>query len=173
MLQFQHLGENIMIDARTIQSDITEIERLYNDTQTELRHAVYYSKLALMEICGWLEEAMDIIIKDYSVAKLVNSKEVEKNITSQTYGFDYDQHFRKMLMKLIGLRNLASIEKNLEKDILILKSKLGSLWKRRKQAAHSSIGGVTLTLDAPARINADLTIVVEILKKMESEINKY
>ena len=72
--------------------------------------ALLFSKLATLELCGWIEVSMDDIVLRHSRRTLrepVNRAFCEKRIVKPIYGFDYDIHFRKMLMGLIGLEGVA------------------------------------------------------------------
>ena len=52
--------------------NLNELDKLYNGAKNKEndKQAIYYSKLALLELCGWIEESMDDIIRRYSNPKL-------------------------------------------------------------------------------------------------------
>lgn len=161
-----------MISATDITNTIDELDVLFNANPAQ---ATYYSKLALLELCGWLELTMDCIIEDCSTTKLTAAssiKFVKDNVIGTTYGFHYDQHFRPMLMKMIGLIKLEQIEAGLSTtgDFNKLESTLGILNQARKRAAHTNIYGTTLTYEAPSRIKFYLTTLFPILQQYEAQL---
>jgi len=161
-----------VIDAADITNTIDELEQLYNSNPAQSN---YFSKLALLELCGWLELSMDCIITDCSVVRLTvqsNKDHIENTVVGRTYGFHYDQHFRPMLMKLVGLIKLEQIERVLitSGELSILESQLGSLYQIRKRAAHTNINGVTLTYEAPSVIKRYLVTLYPILQKFETAL---
>ncbi len=161
-----------MISATDITNTIGELDVLFNANPAQ---ATYYSKLALLELCGWLELTMDCIIEDCSTTKLTsasNIKFVKDTIIGSTYGFHYDQHFKPMLMKMIGLIKLEQIESELSTsgDLDRLKSTLGTLYHARNRAAHTNIDGTTLTYEAPSKIKFYLTTLFPILQQYEAQL---
>ena len=159
-----------------IETLIIELGKLY-DTPADASHKDYYSKLALIELCGWLEISMDEIIKAYSNSKLIDQAykdEIEQRVVEKTYGCNYKDHFRPMLMKLIGIKNIEQLETELKSKAVfqILVSQLGSLWSLRCQVAHTSIVGVTLTYQAPSAMKTYLDSLHPILTTLEIELNK-
>lgn len=161
-----------MVNITGISNTINELDILYNSNSAQ---GVYYSKLALLELCGWIEQTMDNIIKDCSNSKLTepaNISFVEKKIIDRTNGFHYDSHFRPMLMKLIGLIKLEQIEIILKNsgDLSMLTSQLGSLKAKRDQAAHTTITGITHSYDAPSILKNYLTRIHPILTNIEAQV---
>lgn len=158
-----------MINSVGITTTIDELDLLYNSNPLQ---ATYYSKLALLELCGWLELSMDSIVIDCANTKVSvqsNKDYIEKTVVATIYGFHYDQHFRPMLMKLVGLIKLEQIEDGLitSGELSVLESHLGSLYQTRKRAAHTSIAGATVTYEAPSKIKQYLNRLFPILQKYE------
>ena len=161
-----------MINNTDIENSINELDQLYNSNTAQ---ATYFSKLALLELCGWLEMSMDCIIKECADVKLTeqnNKDHTENKVIGMTYGFHYDQHFRPMLMKLVGLIKLEQIENPLivSGELSVLESHLGSLNQTRKRAAHTHIYGATVTYEAPSKIKQYLTTLYPILQKYETAL---
>ena len=50
-----------MIARSYIKSTLEELDKLYNQASSQ-KKAIYFSKLALMELCGWIEESLDNIV---------------------------------------------------------------------------------------------------------------
>lgn len=158
-----------------IEDLLKELQKLY-DNPTDPNHKDYYSKLALLELCGWLEHVQDEIIKGYSDIKLTeqkNKEEVSNFVIGKTYGFDYIDHFRPMIIKLIGFKQTEVFENTLKSagHFQILRDQLSSLWALRKRAAHTSFVGVTITYQSPSSMRTYLNSLYPILTTLETELN--
>lgn len=161
-----------MVDVTGITTTINELDILYNSNPTQ---ATYFSKLALLELCGWIEQSMDKIITDCANAKLSdpsNKTLVQKFIVEKTYGFHYKDHFRPMLMKLVGLVLLEQMESRIDAtgDLGILSSQLGSLKVSRDKVAHTTVTGVTFTYEAPSKMKQYLNTISAVLVKFDTEL---
>jgi hypothetical protein len=166
-----------MKSKEPIQNLLAELQTLY-DSPSDPIHKDYYSKLALLELCGWLELVIDDITYSFATSRIFEIKNVqfvEEEIIGKTYGCDYKNHFRPMLTKIIGLTNLEKFEKKLtELGIFqILVSQLGSLWNLRKPAAHTSIIGVMSTFNSPSTMRSYLDSLHPILTTLEIELNEF
>ena len=121
-----------MIAISKIKQNIEQLERLYNDSSNQ-RKEFFYSKLAILELCGWIEETMDKIIKIYSNRKIKDSTNKKKleDFIQQTYSFEYSK-FRQILIQTIGIIGVEKLEKKLDKlKLARLQSTLGTLKKPR------------------------------------------
>lgn len=149
------------------------ISRLFGES-TETRTQQFYSKLALLELCGWIEESMDDVVRTCANRKLKTSGNlefVEKQIIRGTHGFEYKRHFRTMLIQLIGLVNLERLEKSL--DIIKfhgLASTLDTLKTCRDAQAHTHLKGTMITLDHPSVTIDRFKKVYEGLKDIEKNL---
>lgn len=163
-----------MVNKSSIFSNLELIEKLYNTSSST--EALLYSKLAIIELCGWIEESMDDIVKEYANIKLNNIDNInflDDEIIGKNYGFEYDKHFRKMLMQVIGIVGLETLEKNVNKNKLQrMKSSLGTLKGPRNTESHTYIKGTTRTIDAPSVTKRKLMDVYEGLKNFEAELKK-
>lgn len=139
--------------------------------------AVFFSKLAILEYCGWIEEAFDQIIRR-SVKGQLRSQEfrqiLETSIIGNTYGFQYKKHFRTMLTRAVGLSKAEIIEKYLKDSgqFHILVSELENIKKDRDSAAHTWIDGATRTYPAPSFTKSKFKRVYPILRGIYSQIIK-
>ncbi len=160
---------------KPIEDLLIELQKLY-DNPVDPVHKDYYSKLALLELCGWLELVIDDITLTYARTKITEAKNVElleKEIVGKTYGCDYKSNFRPMLIKIIGLSNIEKFENKLTTIGIfqILVSQLGSLSSLRNPAAHTTIVGVMPTFQAPSTMTSYLNSLHPILTTVESELN--
>ena len=163
-----------MIVKSYILKNLETLEKLYNSS-TSAKNGLFYSKLAILELCGWIEESMDDIVLKCSNRKIKDSKErkdIKKNIVDRTYGFEYNKHFRPMLIQVIGRIGVTKLERNLDSGkIQVLQSKLSSLKISRNIEAHTHLKGITHRLDAPSVTKANFLDIydglMDIYKKLK------
>lgn len=161
-----------MLPKQPIKDLLDELKTLYDST-TDTNHKVYYSKLALMELCGWIELCIDEILENYIDTKLslATNLNLAKTIyVKQTYGFEYDKNLRPLLIKIIGLINVEKVEDLLDFEggtFTLLKSQLNNLVSLRNAAAHTTIVGVTHTYQAPHSMLINLNNIYNHLSKLE------
>ncbi|MCZ8226014.1 MAG: HEPN domain-containing protein [Microcystis sp. LE19-84.1B] len=164
-----------MITKSYLFKTLNRLDRLYNESRTDDKK-IFYSKLALIELCGWIEETMDDIVLRCAKRCLkspANQKFIDKTI-SGTHSFEYEA-FRKMLMIVIGLATLEKIEKKLEKTdkISALKGDLVNLKKSRNRAAHSHTTGTLRTYDAPSKTKHDFDRIYALLTELDAELQRH
>jgi hypothetical protein len=164
-----------MVDKTQIQNNLTQINSLFR------RHigddeAPYYSKLAILETCGWIEESMDDIVKSCAERHLTNSDNlnyVRNTIVRRTTSFEYEKHFRHMLMRVLGIINLEKLEGFLDQHKFTpMKSSLDYLKQRRDEQAHTYIKDTTPRIDAPSVTEQHFQDIYEGLKDIETSIRK-
>lgn len=164
-----------MINKGQIEKNLTQIHNSYNKSR-RLRQTLYFSKLAILELCGWIEESMDNVIQISAYRRLKkpdNLTFVEKQIIKRTYSFEYDQHFRNMLIQVIGIINVERLEDNLDRTKLdMMKSTLATLKECRDKQAHTHLKDTTMIIDAPSVTQSRFQIVYDGLKDIESCIRK-
>ena len=122
-----------------------------------------------------MEESFDLIIM--KAEKILTTPEfkniLKKEIIKPTYGFDYEKHFRPMLIKAVGLKKAEEIEINLDKKdgyLLKLKSNLGSIITYRNTAAHTHVQGTTPSYPAPSTFQEYLLQVHLIMDYLYSQV---
>lgn len=164
-----------MLPKQPIEDLLNELVNLYDST-SDSNHKIYYSKLSLIELCGWIELCIDEITKNYidlKLSKTTNINLAKKQFVDNTYGFEYDKNLRPILIKLIGIVNVEPLEDLLDHngDFTLLKSQLNSLISLRNPAAHTSIAGVTHTYQAPSTMLIYLNSIYDKLAKLEIGLN--
>jgi hypothetical protein len=142
-----------MIARSYILTNLKTLDRKYNRA-TSTRDSLFYSKLAILELCGWIEESMDDIVLRCAcrhLSDIDNITFVKKQIIKRNYGFDYKDNFRKMLIQLLGIINVEKIEKSIDQGKLLkLAATLDGLKEIRNTEAHTHIKGVTRSINAPS-----------------------
>ena len=160
-----------MVIKKDIQRNLQELDCRYQRKSSNPRDPMYYSKLALIELCGWIEISMDTIVLECAGKYLTGQRYieyVEKDIVKKTYSFTYNNHFRFMLIQVVGILKVEELEGLFDqRKFLVMKSTLGSLKKKRDQEAHTFIENTTPNLHAPSRIRQDFQNVYEGLKDVE------
>jgi len=139
------------------------------------RDTLFLSKLAILELCGWIEISMDAIVRRCAKKnlKLQASRQSAEAIIQRTYSFDYQQHFRKMLIQVIGLKSLEKIERRLNPvEFQKLTAALNALKVNRDNEAHTYIKGVTAIIDAPSVTRGRFNDIYGGLQHFESTMKR-
>ena len=161
-----------MVNKTRIQSNLKQIEKLYQKYMSDRsRRGEYFSKLAIIEVCGWIEESMDDIIRGYTNKHLKEQKNLTfvEALIGQTHSFTYKANFRNMLIQIIGIVNVEKLEQVFdERKFTQMTSSLGVLKQRRDDQAHTHIKDTTPTIDAPSVTKNRFQNVYEGLKDIES-----
>lgn len=163
-----------MASKTYILRELNKINRLYNEATQKGDGNLqrFYSKLALLELCGWIEQSMDDMIErpKKRLKKEENIKYLEKEIVKRNYSFTY-VHFRRMLIQAIGLLKVERLEKKLnESKNNLLKSALGTLKKIRDAHAHTHIYGTTATFYAPSYSRRYFNAVYDGLEQIDKSL---
>ncbi|MPN45866.1 hypothetical protein SDC9_193441 [bioreactor metagenome] len=129
-----------------------------------------------MELCGWVEETVDIILTNYITQKVKNAHLQETiigEVILPVYGFNYSKHLKPLLDKILGAANAQKMMLRLAlrdgRDCR-LKAIFGSLSRARDRAAHTHWHG-TPCFAAPSSIINDFKNMRPILRSMERIIN--
>ena len=102
-----------------------------------------------------------------------NIRYVENRVVQKTYSFTYNEHFRDMLIRLLGITKVEQLEGMFDPvKFHLLKSSLGTLKKERNRAAHTHLYDATQTISAPSAIDSHFQNVYNGLKDVESCIRR-
>lgn len=141
----------------SIEDTLREIDAWFNELPGGTERPKLLSKLAILELCGWLEYRLDALIENTGQACGLDPEWVGKTVIAPTYGFSYGDHIRPNLVRLIGEQGALAIEAKVAADCGAifdqLKSELGTLWKLRGHLAHTNTGAPVaqqLTINAPS-----------------------
>jgi len=126
-----------------IENTLALIDVWYNEASTGPERPKLLSKLALLELCGWLETEQDRIMGELDNSCLGDPGWTQNEIVNKTNGFDYNKHFRPMLVKLIGEHLARKLEARVNQkypgDLERLRSITGDLWTKRCAFAHADL----------------------------------
>lgn len=139
-----------MFGESYIKKNLKSLNYKYNNAKT-LSEPLYYSKLAIIELCGWIETTQDEIVTasvNRSVGAASNRIKIGELVTVNS-GF-HEKNFKKMLVQVIGYKGLEQVE------AVCSASKLGALYRNinqlksaRDSLAHTYIKGQTLSIESP------------------------
>lgn len=163
-----------MIVKRHIENDLKRLQVLYADSMNgpDADIPVYFSKLGVLELAGWIEEAFDSIA-DRAVKYRVKTAKFDKLVKTaikNNHGFSYDDNVLTMMAKLIGLPECERLERYLDSDgsLSILTSELNAVINQRRVAAHVTLYRTTVGFDSPSvslgRLRAIYPIVRDIYR---------
>lgn len=132
-----------------------KLDRRYTKSQTrDPTLSIVYSKAAILEVCGWLEETFDEIAHN-CVRQRLRTLERRKFLDDKikaTHGFEYKTKARPLIAHAIGVVRLLEIEKELESSasLIVLTTACSNLNKLRQDAAHTTLSGRKMTYPAPS-----------------------
>jgi hypothetical protein len=129
-----------MLSDLELQSNLAYHQQVYAGCNYDLRITQLSSKSSILEVCGWVEQAMDLLVRDaVNRCKLSPkySSHVDKKYIEKTFGFEYRKHFEKMLIAVVGYRILEKAEVLAGNDLIKMESILTDLSKLRNHYAHT------------------------------------
>lgn len=160
-----------MIAKSYIEKNLRQIEGLYHGSAS-VQKGLYYSKLGLLELCGWIEMSMDDVILRLAKRTLRNSqhlKYLKNDVVRRTSGFEYQKHFRRMLEAVIGLSGVERMEKRVDPRLFQpMVAALESLKPFRDEQAHQYIKGTTRAIDAPSVTRSRFYVIFNGLKNVDN-----
>lgn len=127
-----------MVDATLRTLDVWFNEPSQGGDRTKL-----LSKLAILELCGWIEGEFDRLAMVVQAGRLDDHPWVNEFVIAKTYGFTYLEHWRPMMARMVGEVFARRIEAKLEDrfpgELEQIKSLLGTLWRKRCEFAHADM----------------------------------
>lgn len=129
--------------SQSIEQTLQLLDAWYNEPSEGNDRTNLLSKLALIELCGWIEGTFDEMIRNIGNRTLPAETPVVEKIINKVNGFRYDTHLRVMIVGLIGevfaLRIEAKMEELNNGKLERMKSMLGALWTKRCSFAHADV----------------------------------
>lgn len=129
-----------MLPATQLLQTLQHHQGIYDDPTSSNRVVLLASKASILEVCGWVEQAMDSVVKDCANRIGLSAphlKSVEDDYVAQTHGFQYKTHFEKMLVAVVGFKVLETVEAAAPTHVSALKGLLGNLNVLRRHYAHT------------------------------------
>lgn len=141
-----------MIEKTQIVLTLQALDARYQ-AATSADEAQWFAKLAIIELCGWIEESMDEVVRRCSKRHLkvtANQEMCEDEIIGKTYGFEYKKHFRGMLIRLLGLVAVEQLEQQINPTIHAkMEGALSFLKPFRNSYAHTHLN-IAASINAPS-----------------------
>lgn len=161
-----------MISKSYILENLRSLEFRYRRARSA-KEALFCSKLAILELCGWIEESMDDVVRRCATRHLevqTNRDFCESQIIQRNFGFNYERNFRTMLIGLLGLVAVESLEKKVDQaKYASMKATLSSLKTVRDSEAHTHLKSAR-TLNAPSVTMSQFKTLYEGLTEFERKI---
>ena len=114
--------------------------KVFSELSSTNRIVLLASKASILEVCGWVEQAMDFVVQECANRSGLSEKRlksVDEKYVKTTYGLHYDKHFEKMLIAVVGFKILEKIEATVPAEVIGLKNLLGDLTVLRNYYAHT------------------------------------
>jgi flavin-binding protein dodecin len=163
-----------MITDVEIKKLLTALNALYSSCK-DVDLEKMYSKAAVIEFCGWLEDSFDEIIRNCVNKASQPVKDILNKTIKNTHGFNYKIKSRSLLVAIMGEECVEKLESSIT-TLVILESltKFGDsdrlLVNQRNAAAHKTITyGVTPYFDTPSVMIGYLNDIFPILKEIETK----
>lgn len=169
-----------MIDYVSIENTLKLLDREYNNaqnsSQVDSQMPVLFSKLAILELCGWIEVSVDNVLFEYvnnTVVKEENKKIIRERI-AVNYGFKFKTNLQPLFCSVFGIKNYEDIIGALsDQELANMQTTLGNLAKLRDIAAHNNTEvGITPTYNAPSQTITDYKKIKPAFEIIEKEIQK-
>jgi hypothetical protein len=132
-----------MISIVGLRKQLEKLDGLYNVSISDPELPKYYSRLAVLELSGWIEEEIDDLVRYCPQKALIVSGsdfDFVNSVINKNSGFDYKENLRKMMKQTVGVITLNRIEAKLDPVLkLSLESALTILRSERNDHAHKPI----------------------------------
>lgn len=142
-----------------------------------VQEGLYYSKLAILELSGWVEITMDDIVLRLGKRLIQNSghfKYLSDRVIRRTHSFEYETHFRRMLETIIGLLGVEWMEKRVNPNLFQpMVGALTSLKHSRDEQAHQYIKGTTHNIDAPSLTKSRFYTIFNGLRNVDNVLRSF
>jgi hypothetical protein len=129
-----------MLSDSELLANLAHYEEIYNSSSFDLRITLLCSKSSILEVCGWVEQAMDLLVTESaSRCGLSNSRItwIQDNYIKRNYGFAYKKHFEKMITSVVGYAMLEKAEMNAGGAFITMVGVLNTLTPLRNHYAHT------------------------------------
>jgi hypothetical protein len=153
------------------------LDAWYNEPSAGSDRPKLLSKLAVLELCGWLEGEFDRLLLAAESGRLKDATWVKDNVIKHTSGFTYNDHWRPMLAAIVGevfvRRVEARMEANAAGELDRLKGSLKTLWRIRCSFAHADITAniaAQQAFEAPSWSINQHRVIKKLLVRYEQEM---
>lgn len=165
-----------MVNKKDIEKNLKrlneEYDRSFNSLDSDMPN--FFSKLAVMELSGWIEESFDEILYNYIDSHMDdNYKKIIKGFIKNNYGFKFETNTFKIFSIVLGACNWGKIILKLPKGYLDnFKSILDKYSKLRNSMAHTYSRGMTPYYIAPSQVLFDFNTIWKPICKIAQKVQK-
>lgn len=141
-----------MIVKKNILKNLKTINKEYRHASKSPVHTELFAKLAILELCGWIEDSVDCMVLSYAKRhfKIRDNIKYFEETVKKVHNLGYE-NYRFLMTVLIGLRNFEYLEKNIDPQTLQnFKSTMDYLKTKRDQLSHTYTGTVMRQVDGPS-----------------------
>ncbi len=164
-----------MVNYIGIENTLKRLDVEYNIQMSDPQMPILISKLAVIELCGWIEESYDDILYGYINRRILDPKciRIVNDIIKNNYGFSYEKHTFKIFSTVIGVNNWENaIDKIPLADFSQFQAILQNYSTIRNSAAHThSPVGTTRSFDSPSLVLSNFYKIKNAVFVLENEIN--
>lgn len=163
-----------MPDVDRLKKTLKFLDAMYqlHQTSEDPEEAVAFSKLAVLEFCGWVEMTIDDIARKavhVSLPAEADRKPLE-NLIKNTSGFNYSSHVTPLLVSAIGSIRFSVIERTMEDEALLERFRsilnTSEFSRMRNRAAHTFNDGTQRNYDAPSSVLGKLQQIAPLMDRM-------
>lgn len=161
-----------MVNYTDIEAKLNRLDTEYNKSILDPDLPIFYSKLAVIEFSGWMEDSVDTIVYDYINSHIIDpvvKQHIEKCVNGN-FGFNYYSNLFKVFTSVLGVNTWENIEDKLKpQNLLNLVNVTSTYTGIRNKAAHSSIV-VTNTFSSPSTTIAAYNKIKPAMMMIEHEV---
>lgn len=115
---------------------------------------LYFAKLAIIELCGWIEESFDELFTDIAQVKIQDIMIRQQFLKKLTNNFGFSKkHIKRLTIDLYGFNGYEALEARIDQAKWIpMLASLDLLTEHRNDVSHSTIkfNGVSKSIAAPS-----------------------
>lgn len=160
-----------------IEDSLKELDRWFNELPGGTERPKFLSKLATLELCGWLEHRMDTMVLSAGTLTGLDADWVQSKVLKDNHGFTYQAHLRRMLAQVVGESGIAHLEVTFEQaspgKLEQLKGNLTTLSTSRGMLAHTHTGAQLArqqTINSPSWSLNQLRVISKLLDQFEASV---
>ena len=162
-----------MIDYISIKNTLVHLDSEFTSS-TDTQMSVLLSKLGVLELCGWIETSVDIMLYEYVSSHIIDNdckKGIEK-IIKKNNGFHYDNNLFPLFCSVLGINNWENVLDVVSPtDFFNLKSITHNYTEERNKAAHTDTPvGTTRSYKAPSDVVHDFSLIKPAIQTLENQI---
>lgn len=168
-----------MIDSKMLMENLDWFEEQYQSYSADKnkqfsRSIVFFPRYAVLEVCGWLEMAVDdILLKIYKTKTDEEMSNGKKDLyINNIYGLSNDS-FEKIFSNIVGFVSIKKIEKSsMKADYGFLKFFISEIFEKRNRFAHTySSDEKDPIYKSPKELKKDVKRVEKILTRIEEKLS--